>query len=245
MNRREVRIALPSSRLVTRKGINKEISWSLENGTNLTGAKMKTSNLKNILVVLIGLCLPWTVQAGKFRFPVGISYANGFQEAIDDLSDWYRQDGFDVDQMGIPVGLTFDPYYEWDSGIGVGISVGPTAFMYVEENYYGYNYSSENTHFSYAVPVGAFVRYTLFRDKTVSPYVRVGVRYPIAGGDNLGDSEVGPFGAIGVEFLRTKKVGVSVEVGYDASKVTVKYPSRGWSEEVTLPGFTAGVSVVF
>ena len=205
---------------------------------------MKTIKLAGVLVLLAGLSLPWTAQAGKFHFPVGISYANGFQKALDKLTDFYRQDGFDVDQVNIPVGLTLDPYYEWDNGIGVGISVGPTAFMVVQEKYFGYYYS-ENTEFSYAVPVGGYLRYTLFRDKNFSPYIRAGVRYPIAGGDNLGSPQVGPFGAVGVEFLRTKKVGVSVEVGYDASKVTVKYPSRGWSDKVVFPGLTAGVSVVF
>ena len=216
---------------------------------------MKIHYIKWIIAILIGLGLQQTTRAGSFHFPVGISYASGIQDAADKLSDFYKQDGWDVDRITIPVGLTLNPYYEWDNGLGVGVSVGPTAFIFVDEkrNYYGYGYgySSDTTKFSYAVPVGGFVRYTLFRDRAVAPYIRAGVRYPLAGGDNLESSQVGPFGAVGVEFWRTKKVGMSIEVGYDASEIKVKYTSPPYgngingSQKVTFGGFMAGLSVVF
>ena len=180
-----------------------------------------------------------TTRAGSFHFPVGISYASGIQDAADKLSDFYKQDGWDVDRITIPVGLTLNPYYEWDNGLGVGVSVGPTAFMFVDEKRYGYGSSSDTTKFSYAVPVGGFVRYTLFRDRAVAPYIRAGVRYPLAGGDNLESSQVGPFGAVGVEFWRTRKVGMSIEVGYDASEIKVKYTTlagANLSKNVTFGG---------
>ena len=204
-----------------------------------------------IIGIVICLGLQQSARAGSFHFPVGISYASGIQDATDKLYDFYRQDHFDVDRIDIPIGLTLNPYYEWNSGLGVGVSVGPTAFIIVDEKYYnGYGYSSDTTKFSYAVPVGGFVRYTLFRDRTVAPYIRAGVRYPLAGGDNLESSQVGPFGAVGVEFWRTKKVGMSIEVGYDASEIKVKYTSSqpggiNGSHKVTFGGFMAGLSVVF
>ena len=100
------------------------------------------------------------------------------------------------------------------------------------------------------MPVGGFVRYTPWPESKVSPYVRVGVKYPFAGGDNFESSQAGAFGAVGLEFWRTKKVGVSLEAGYDTSEINVKYTGQNklagnFSEKVTLPGFTVALSVVF
>lgn len=125
------------------------------------------------------------------------------------------------------------------------LCVGPTALVFVDEHSCGYYGSSSEPPFCLAILVEGFIRHTLFRERTVSPYVRAGMRYPIARGEKLGDSEVGAFGAVGVEFLRTKSAGVSVAAGYGALKISVKYPGHGWSDKVTFPGFNAGISVVF
>src|SRR5207302_2215664 len=71
-----------------------------------------------------------------------------------------------------------------------------------------------------ALPI---LRYTFLRDRDVSPYVKVGGRYPIAGGDNISSSSrPGPYGGVGVEFLRSKRISYGIEFGYDASQVRVK-----------------------
>jgi hypothetical protein len=81
--------------------------------------------------------------------------------------------------------------------------------------------------------------------------VRAGFKYPFAGGNNLESSQMGAFGAVGVEFWRTKRVGVSLEAGYDSSEIKVKYtgqinyPGETFSEKVTCPGFTVALCVVF
>jgi hypothetical protein len=209
---------------------------------------MRTQYIKSIGVVLLFLTLSCGARAASFHFPVGLTYASGIQDASDKLFDFYENDGYNVDRITIPVGLTFNPYFEWDNGIGAGLSVGPTTFVIVEENTYSYYSSSSDTKFSYAVPVGPFVRYTFLKDKNVSPYIKAGVKYPFAGGDNFGSSTIGPFGAIGVDFWRTKSVGMSVEFGYDGSRLKVKYQDRfgdELSKKVNFPGFTASVSVLF
>ena len=220
---------------------------------------MKTIRLASCAIAVIaGIGLSSSARAqGKFYFPVGIAYSYGIHTATDKLFDFYTQDGFDVDKIDIPVGLTLNPYYEWQTsigGIGAGVSVGPTMFVVVDEKTdYGFGESSDNVKFSYVVPVGAFVRYTPWPKATFAPYVRGGVKYPFAGGDNLESSSVGGFGAVGIEFWRTKAVGMSLEVGYDTSKIKVKYTATGdlnlppgtYSEKVTCPGFTVSLSVVF
>ena len=185
---------------------------------------MKTIRLASCAIAVItGMGLSSSARAeGRFYFPVGISYASGIHDATDKLYDFYKQDGYtDVTKIDIPVGLVLNPYYEWLTsigGIGAGVTVGPTMFLVVDEktDYYGFgeSSSSDNVKFSYVVPVGAFVRYTPWPKATFAPYVRAGVKYPFAGGDNLESSSVGGFGAVGVELWRTKKVGMSLEVGY-------------------------------
>jgi hypothetical protein len=210
---------------------------------------MRIPCAKWTVALLIGLGWQSSAQTNSFHFPVGVSYASGIEDATDKLANFYRQDGYQVNQTDVPFGLTLNPYYEWNNGLGVGVSVGPTAFIYVDEKLYTQTgLYRDNTKFSYAVPVGGFVRYTLFRDRTVSPYIRVGVKYPLAGGDNLESSQVGPFGAVGVELWRTKTVGLSFEVGYDDSEVRVKYTTlagANQSRNVTFGGFMAGFSVLF
>jgi hypothetical protein len=206
---------------------------------------MKSRLAKCLFSVGVGLGLACSASAGQFRFPVGFAYGSGLWETADKIFDSYEDSGYDVDDRFIfPLGLTFDPYYEWDNGLGAGLSLGPTTFIAVDEQDHGWSSHSDETRFSYVVPLGAHVRYTFWRDRSFSPYVKVGFRYPIAGGDNIDGSEIGPFGVVGVEFLRTKKIGFAFELGYDASQVTVKGP-RGQKDDITYAGFTVGVSVVF
>ena len=64
-----------------------------------------------------------------------------------------------------------------------------------------------------------FVRYTFLRDGNISPYARLGISYPIAGGNMIDGSTPGVLAGVGAEFLRTKKVGFGIEAAYDSSEV--------------------------
>ena len=214
---------------------------------------MKRIHLATLIITTI-TCFGLLPRAqGQFYFPVGIAYCSGVQNASDKLLDYYQQDGYTTEsRIIIPVGLVLNPYYDWQTpigAIGAGVSVGPTAFNIVD------NVSMGHTSFSYAVPVGGFMRYTPWPKATFSPYVRVGVEYPFAGGDNFESSSVGVVGAVGIELWRTKMVGVSLEAGYDTSQIKVKYTStlgggglnigQTYSSKVDFPAFTASLSVVF
>jgi hypothetical protein len=206
---------------------------------------MKSTFVRTAVAILLGFCLPLTVNAaGKFRIPVGLSYGQGIYDAADTVFDLYEDDGYVLDdEIIVPLGLTVSPYYEWESGIGVGLTLGPTAFIVVEEEYFG-DYYYDDVNLSYIIPIGADVRYTFLRDQNISPYVKVGFRYPIAGGDNVDSSKIGAYGAVGVEFFRDKPIGVGFEIGYDSSEVTLEGPS-GVQEEVTFTGLTVSISAIF
>ncbi len=187
------------------------------------------------------LCLSMAANAaGNFHFPVGIAYASGISDATDKLANEYSQEGYNVSKVNVPLGLVFDPYYEWQTSfgaIGGGLSLGPTALVAVDNSGYG-----TISDLSYAIPVGPFVRYTPWPDATVSPYVRGGFRYTFAGG-SFESSDIGIFGAVGVDLWRNKGFGVSVEAGYDSS--TLKVSEGSYSSNVSFPGFTVSLSVLF
>jgi hypothetical protein len=198
-----------------------------------------------ILVLSLALTGASTAKAGSFHFPVGLTYASGITDVANAIEDSYERAGFNMsDNWVVPLGLTFDPYYEFDFGLGVGLNLGPTAVVSVWMDNDDYYYDSDDARISYIIPVGAHLRYTFLRSKIVSPYLKVGFRYPIAGGDDIDSSRIGPYGAIGIEVWRTRRIGFSVEFGYDASEVIVRGPDAR-NQTITFGGYMLSVSALF
>jgi hypothetical protein len=210
---------------------------------------MKIQKCKCLLAVFLGIGLPATARAGDFYFPLGVGFSSGHIDVFNKIEDTYRAAGFQVhDSFLVPLGLSFNPYYEFDFGLGLGLSLGPTALYNVHQEFGGRppGGGNDNDNFSYIIPVGADARYTFLRNRDISPYIRVGIRYPIAGGDNLSsNSQPGPYGGIGVEFLRTSRICYGVEFGYDASEVRVKSAFGGGTSRTTFSGFTGSLFVIF
>ena len=189
-------------------------------------------------LMLTGIILPVMAQAGEFRFPIGLTYVSGAQKVMDKMKDNY----YISDDFVLPVGLAFNPYYESDLGLGFGINFGPMTYMGVD--------TGDNTDSNIIIPIGADIRYTFFRKSDISPYIKAGFRYPIASGDYLDSKSAGLFGGAGVEFLRTRKISLGIEVSYDDSKIKVKSGATGArpgtsDQEVTPCGFMVGVYAVF
>ena len=212
---------------------------------------MRTNHLTTYIVAaLVGLAghtssLAGGVEAGgvKFMFPIGLTFADGAYDLNDKLEDSFRANGYRItDDFVWPVGLSFNPRVEFPFGASVGAAFGPSQFLVVERND---SDDFEDDDFSFIVPVGGYVQYNFLRDKTVSPYARVGVRYPITGGDYIKSGSVGPFVAVGVEFCRTKKVGFGIEAGYDWSEVKVSAGPVGGDHTVRSIGFNVSVFALF
>ena len=210
------------------------------------------------LAAFAGLAIQTSILAAeeessgvKFMFPVGLTYANGAFDLNDALEDSFEANGYTVSDTFVwPVGLTFNPRVEFPFGLGVGFAFGPAEFLVVDRDTYGdYDYDyydyDDDVDFGFSIPVGGYLQYNLFPGKTISPYARVGVRYPITGGDYIKDGKVGPFVAAGVEFYRTKKVGFGVEVGYDWCEVKVSAGPEGGDRTVKPIGFNASIFVLF
>ena len=198
---------------------------------------MKKQKLSILIGALACATFQPSTQAGEFHFSAGLTYVQGVNKVYDALEDLYVADGYTVgDSLVIPVGISLNPYYEFDSGLAVGLDIGPASMV-------GIDYGS-SVDISYIVPVGADVRYTFLRDKNFSPYIRAGIKYPIVGGPNVTSSELGGFGAVGVDLWRKNRVGMAIEVGYDTSKITVKGPGSD-TKSVEYPGLTASLCVRF
>jgi hypothetical protein len=212
---------------------------------------MRTNYLTAYIVAaLVGLAVHTSslaagVEAGgmKFMFPVGLTFADGAYDLSDKLEDSFKANGYRItDDFVWPVGLSFNPRVEFPFGASVGVSLGPPEFLVIERNDHD---DFDDDDLNFIVPVGGYLQYNFLRDKTVSPYARVGFRYPIAGGDYIKSGSVGPFVAAGVEFYRTKKIGFGIEAGYDWSEVKVSAGPVGGDHTVRSIGFNVSVFVLF
>lgn len=184
-------------------------------------------------------CICGSTYAGEWRFPVGLSYVSGVNDIGDLLEDNLESNPYvSADVTVIPVGITFKPYYEWESGLGVGMDFGPTMFVWSSEDDIDADF--------FNLPINANCRYTFMPDGNVSPYVKAGISYNISSGDYKEGSDPGFFAAAGIEWMRNRKVGIGVEVAYDSSQIEFErlyYPYG--TEKIKPGGFTLTISAVF
>jgi len=151
-------------------------------------------------------------NAANWRFPLGFTYASGFHDVVDLHENNLEEKGYMVDtQYAWPIGISFHPYVEFESGLGFGADMGPMMIISTNTDYDFFN-----------LPVNMNVRFTPFPKADVSPYIRGGVSYNLASGDFVESSKAGLFGALGIEFLRTKYVGFGFEASYDTSEIELK-----------------------
>lgn len=66
------------------------------------------------------------------------------------------------------------------------------------------------------------LRYAFAPKANTSLYLKAGASYNFASGDYVEESQPGFIGAVGVEFMRNKPVGIGVELGYDSSTIELE-----------------------
>jgi hypothetical protein len=185
------------------------------------------------------------LSAAEWRFPIGLVYATGFQDVYNLHKDNVTAQGFNVDdEFYWPVGLSFQPYVLFQNGLGIGAGIGSFTYIHTSDDLNGYNF--------YDIPINLNIRYTPLPKLNISPYIRVGGSYHIAWGDFVKKSKPGFLGALGVEFLRNRKVSFGVEAVYDSAEITFdKYDNLGGTlfskgEKNIKPGnFIFGLYIIF
>jgi hypothetical protein len=175
-------------------------------------------------------------DAGQWRFPLGLTYVSGIGEVVDQIEDNLNADGYETEKTEtFPVGASFQPYYEFDSGLGIGVGLGPLMVVFGDVDFVD-------------MPVNVCLRYALFPEAKMSPYIRAGAAYHLANGDYVEGSQPGYVGAIGLEFMRDKPVGFGIEAGYDSSTIELEdldSSSADDTKEFTPVGFMVSIFAVF
>ena len=157
-----------------------------------------TKQLKLSAITAIGMLLLFVLPlyAGEFRFPLGFTYLSGSGEISSQMEDNLRAKGYYVDTIeGLPIGISFQPYYEFDFGLGIGVGLGPIIATIGDASLLD-------------IPVNLSLRYAILPHLAITPYIRTGISSHIASGDYLESTNMGFVGAIGVEFMRNRAVSV-------------------------------------
>lgn len=159
-----------------------------------------------------------SANAVDFRFQVGASYVNGFNEVADRYESNLEAEGYIVtDITSIPVGIFFSPYIQTDFGLLIGAGLGPAMLIMGDAKFTD-------------IPMNIYIGSSI-PNANVSPYIKGGLSYHNVSGDYVAGSSRGLYGAIGIEFLRNRKVGFGFEVAVDTAEIELeKYRSTGsWS----------------
>ena len=162
-----------------------------------------------IFLLMIGMS---TQAQAEWRFPVGITGVTGYGDVVDLYEENLEAQGYTTEESwNVPVGIAFNPYYEFNSGFRIGTGLGPMSYLATS--------GADDDVYFFNVPINANIGFTLFPKGSVAPYVRAGVMYHLAAGDYVEDVSPGFFAGIGVEFMRNRKVSLGLEVAIDTSEI--------------------------
>lgn len=178
------------------------------------------------------LCLAMPSWA-DWRLPVGFSYVSGIQQIQDLYKENLNAEGYVIAESikSLPVGLSFSPYWQFESGLAVGGMIGPAMII-------GGDASFQN------LPIGLDLRYLPFPAAATSPYLRTGVKHNLAGGDYVEKSIPGFIAGAGIEFRRNSRIGFGFEALYDSSKIRFEEVASNSVREIQPARITVTASLI-
>ncbi|MBN2382974.1 hypothetical protein JXQ70_08840 [bacterium] len=188
-------------------------------------------------MVLVGLSVLYlsvlSSAAGDWQLPVGFSYITGYSEIQDIYLDNLEHEGYYVESVdSLPIGLSFQPCYSLESGLGFGAGMGPLMVIAGDAS-------------MIALPINLDLNYHFFRERKWSFYVRGGARYNLVDGDYVEGSQPGYYGNLGTEFLKTRILALRCEVGYDSSAIELADLSDNTTETIQPAQFMASLFATF
>ncbi len=172
---------------------------------------MRRSLLLGVVVCIALVIGSGSAAADEWRIPVGLAYISGMGDIVSQYEDNLEADGYVTDSVnGMPLGIIAQPYFTYDSGLGFGMGLGPVILIYGDADFFN-------------LPINACVRYTLKPKSNASIYFRGGLSYNISSGDYVENSNIGLVGAVGVELMRNRAVGLGFEIGYDSASIKLEH----------------------
>jgi len=191
-----------------------------------------------IQLLMVLLFVSSSVKAADWRFPLGLTYVSGFEDVVGIYEDNMEAEGYYVYSADYwPVGISFQPYAEFDSGFGIGFGIGPLMIIAGDREFSD-------------IPIGVDLRYTFIPTASTTPYIRAGVRSHSASGDYVEEgSTTGFLGGFGVEFFRNRRVNMGLEISYDSSEIELekkkRYPYTSTRENIQPCGLMLSIFVIF
>ncbi len=190
-----------------------------------------------IPLLMVILFVSSSAKAADWRFPLGPTFVSGIGDVVDIYEDNLQAEGYLVTTIDpLPVGISFHPYAQFESGFGVGFAVGPLMIISGDREFFD-------------IPIGLDFRYTFIPTANTSPYIRAGGRYHAASGDYVEGTTPGFFGAFGVEFSRDKRVNMGIEISYDSSEIELEkkkqYPYTSTRENIQPCELMFSIFVIF
>jgi len=204
----------------------------------LSGRKSMRGICLCLCVLVVG-CFANTLSAGEMRYQINLSYVDGLDDLGDLVEENWEQEQLDAgasfadaDVIVWPVGISFSPYYQWDSGLRVGAGIGPIVLIYGDVDHF-------------ELPVSARVGYALNPEGSVSPYVFAGPSYHIASGDYVDDSSIGVVVGGGVELIKSDSFVMGIEAAYDTAELDIDDVTRGRTQGMQTTEFSVGLFFLF
>jgi Outer membrane protein beta-barrel domain len=161
-----------------------------------------------VAAVLVIFAFPAAnARADEWTVGPGVAYVSNINHVLDIYKDNVRVQGKSVDvDKAIPVGVSFDADYQMNSGMRIGVGVGPY-----------YRLTGDVKHFE--LPVSGTLGYLFMPAEQASPYIKAGIVNHFASGDFYKSSTPGFLVAGGFDFARRSPISATVQVSFDASQI--------------------------
>jgi hypothetical protein len=146
-------------------------------------------------------------RADDWTVGPGVAYVSNINHVLDIYKGDVKAQGKTVSvDKALPVGISFDATYQMDTGLRIGVGLGPY-----------FRLTGDVKHFE--LPINGTVGYLFKPEEQASPYVKGGFVTHFASGDFYESSTPGFLVAGGLDFARRSKLSGTVEVSFDASKI--------------------------